>query len=108
MINESNIQSAILDYLLILEQQNKLFIHRSNNIVVFDPTKKIFRRLAKGQKGGYPDITVLKDGIFIGLEVKTKIGKQSKYQIEIQNQINQNGGKYFIVRSIQDVKNCLQ
>ena len=48
------------------------------------------------------------DGIYIGLEVKTADGKQSKEQKAIQDRITVAGGLYFIVRSVDDVKKIFE
>lgn len=55
-------------------------------------------------KAGVPDIILVEDGKFIGIEVKTKIGQQSTNQEEFQQGLEAAGGRYIIVRSIDDVK----
>ena len=57
---------------------------------------------------GLPDIVAIKDGIYIGLEVKTATGIQSKEQKAIQDRITVAGGLYFIVRSVDDVKKIFE
>ena len=104
---ESKIQSMIIDYLKILENQGRLFFHRSNNNPVYDPVGKKFRSLAKGQKKGFPDIVVLADKRFIGLEVKSEKGYQTKEQKEIEKSFLKQGCEYYVVRSLDDVKNVL-
>ena len=106
-MKESEIQSAIIDYLKILDQQGTLFFHRSNNNTVYDPIGKRFRSLAKGQKKGFPDILVLFHGKCIGIEVKTDTGRQSKEQKEIEKSFLKQGFEYYVVRSLDDVKNVL-
>ena len=100
---ESEIQSGIIDFLSILEEQGKLFFQRTNNTTVYDPVGKRFRSLSKGQKKGFPDILVLKKGKAIGIEVKTSIGKQSKEQKAIEKSFIKQGMEYYVVRSIEDV-----
>lgn len=104
--DESGIQKAILDYLLIREKQGKLTYWRSNNIPPssFNNGKKFYYKTSIHAKGGIPDIIVVKDGLFIGLEVKDK-SKQSDSQIKFETNIKKNGGQYYIVRSIDDVIN---
>lgn len=99
-ISESEIQSQIIDY---LNYRVDLFFQRTNNTPVYDEKNTKYRRMAKGQKNGFPDIVVIRKGVFIGLEVKTLTGKQSKYQKDIEKEIKANGGQYHIVRSLQDV-----
>lgn len=104
--NEGEVQKAILDYLAIRERQDKLTYWRSNNIPPssFNNGKKFYYKTSVHAKGGIPDIIVVKDGLFIGLEVKDK-SKQSESQIEFEKCIKKNGGQYYIVRSIDDVIN---
>jgi len=64
-------------------------------------------RYFKTGKPGCPDICVCSGGEFIGLEVKTKTGRQSQTQKKAEQEIGQAGGKYYIVRSISDVKEIL-
>lgn len=71
---------------------------------MYDSKKKIFRKLPKHAKCGVPDIIVIKKGQFIGLEVKSAIGKQSEDQKKFEIHTTDNGGFYYIVRSVEDVK----
>jgi len=59
-------------------------------------------------KKGCPDILLCKDGCFIGLEVKTAKGRQSKAQVEAQKRIEACGGKYYVVRSIDNVRAIIE
>jgi len=100
---ESPIVSAICEY---LEIRRRCF-WRANNIPAFNrnPGGGItMRRLPEGSRRGVPDINVIAGGIYIGLEVKTKTGKQSKEQREVEALIKEHGGRYHLVRSVDDVK----
>lgn len=102
-MKETEIQSEIIDYLQLLENQGKLFLHRVNNMGVYDPKVKAYRVFPKGAKKGFPDIICLKDGLLIGLEVKTGEGKQSKEQKEMEKLMKEHGAAYYVVRSLDDV-----
>lgn len=52
---------------------------------------------------GLPDIMVLHERGFIGLEVKTKKGKPSADQLLMQKRFRALGHEYHIVRSVEDV-----
>jgi len=52
---------------------------------------------------GAPDVFVVKDGAIYGLEVKSKIGKQNDNQKVFQEGFEKAGGRYFLVRSLEDV-----
>lgn len=106
-MTETQIQSSIIDYLQVLENQGKLFLHRVNNMGVYDPKVKAHRRFPKGAKKGIPDIWVIKDGKTIGLEVKAPKGTQRKEQKEIEERFKKNGAEYHIVRSVEEVRKIL-
>lgn len=97
---EKDIQSAICDYLAIKNH----FFWRQNVIPAMTPGGSM-RRLPKYVKKGVPDIIVIKDGFFIGLEVKRKGGQQSDSQKEFEKGLKEAGGEYYVVRSIDDVIN---
>lgn len=100
---ESDIQTSICEY---LELKQRCFF-RVNNIPAFNRKEGggfTMRRLPKFTPRGLPDIIVVAGGIFYGLEVKTKIGKQSPEQKDFEKWVKQHGGKYHVVRSIEDVQ----
>ena len=118
-MKEGIIQKLVIGY---LSTRKDLLFQRTNNIAVFDPVKKIYRSTPPGFKKGYPDITIIKDGKFIGVELKgnekyKKNGKvnkkgdwkqiQSPEQIEMQKAIKKNGGKYFVIRSVKELEEAL-
>ncbi|MCJ8341410.1 MAG: VRR-NUC domain-containing protein [Cetobacterium sp.] len=104
-MKETEIQSSIIDFLTIQENQGKLFFSRLNNIPPVEKTSTgmKFRRMPKGSKKGIPDILVLKSGRTIALEIKTKIGKQSKEQKEIEKHFTKQGAEYYIIRDFYEV-----
>lgn len=61
---------------------------------------------AKGYKvhTGISDIIAIKNGTTIYVEVKTKYKKQRESQIKFEADIKNHGGKYFVVRSIEDIE----
>ena len=67
------------------------------------------RMKKEGVTSGVADIMVLsQDGPPIGLEVKTQRGRQSKNQKWWQGELEAVGGKYFIVRSVDDVVSAMK
>lgn len=105
--SESAIQSSIIDYLLMQQSLNKLFVQRINNTPIYDPTTKTFRSMPKGARKGFPDIYVLIDGRSIFFEVKTGKGRQSKHQVQMQHMLEKHGAEYYVVRSVDYVKKAL-
>jgi len=101
---EREIQKTIIEYLTYLENLGKLYFFRAGSGAIKLDNGRYF----KTGKPGLPDIIVLIKGMFIGLEVKTSNGKQSKIQKEAEENIKKNNGYYFIVRSIEDVENILK
>lgn len=100
---ESDIQNTICEY---LEMRRRCF-WRQNNIPAFDRKEGggfSMRRLPKYTPKGLPDINVIAGGQYIGLEVKTSIGKQSKEQKEFELLVKSHGGRYHVVRSVEDVQ----
>jgi hypothetical protein len=96
---ESETQKAICDYLQI----KRHFFWRNNNTPIFDPSSRKYRAMPLYAKRGIPDIIVIKDGKFIGIEVKASKGIQSDYQKKFQDECERAGGIYFIAKSIDDV-----
>lgn len=93
---EKDIQKSILEY---LGYQKNIYFFRASAGAVTTSDGRYF----KTGKPGCPDIVVCKDGKFIGLEVKTFNGRQSKKQKIAESDIINAGGEYYIVRSIDDV-----
>ena len=63
------------------------------------------KRKAMGVRAGFPDFIFLKSNRFypyLAIELKTQKGKQSEHQIAYQKAIEANGGKYVIVRSLEE------
>ena len=104
-IKERDIQRQILEY---LKYRKDIYFIRNNT-----GSFKIIR--TNGSQGycqnaqkGSPDIILCYKGIFIGLEIKTKIGKQSEYQKQAELDIKKCGGKYFIIRCLEDVVKLME
>ncbi|MBK3666190.1 VRR-NUC domain-containing protein [Bradyrhizobium diazoefficiens] len=96
---ESEIQAAICDYLAL---KGYLF-SRTNNTPVFDKARGIHRSLPKYTRRGWPDICLIRNGQFIGIEVKAEKGKLSDDQKELGREIETHGGRYVVARSIDDL-----
>ena len=105
-ITEAMIQRAILDYLAWYSLKNKIYFFRS---AAGHVALESGRRFKTG-KPGTPDISVCapdpKTGIgqYVGIEVKTKTGRQSASQKKAEAEILAAGGQYLIIRSLDDIK----
>ena len=102
-MKESVIQKGIMDYLALYAKTNPIYFFRAGAGAV----KTMQGRYFKTGKSGLSDIVAVVKGKFIGLEVKTKTGKQTQSQKKAEREIKEAGGEYHIVRSIADVKEIL-
>jgi len=99
--SEAQIQLAICDYLFL----KKYFFWRQNTIPVFSNGR--FRSMPKYSKTGVPDIILVRNGTFVGIEVKTKKGVQSENQKKFQKDLEKAGGEYYLVDSLQEIQKIL-
>lgn len=92
---EKATQKAVLDYLTA----KGIFHWRQNSGAI--KTRGHFYKFAS--INGIPDIVAIVNGQFIGLEIKDIDGKQNDDQIEFQRLLEESGGKYYVIRSIDEV-----
>ena len=60
-----------------------------------------------GSYKGLPDITAIRNGIVLWIEVKAPTGVQSAHQKAFQDMIESNGGYYVLAKSSLDVENYI-
>lgn len=104
---EKDIQREICEW---LSDQKDLLFWRSNNIPVYAKSndgKKRFRAMPRYSLKGLPDIMIIKDGKFIGLEVKRPGGNWRDEQKIMAQRITEAGGRYHLVMSLQEAKEAL-
>jgi len=128
-LTEKQIQNSIINYLsfrkdiFFWRQNSGSFTEKAKSVIVkvvnsigLSPSVKarvigmFYKQIGHyecSSEKGLPDLIVIKDGMFIGLEVKTKTGRQRDTQKQAQAKIEKAGGKYFIVRSANEVKDIL-
>lgn len=97
--SEADIQRAILDYLRL----KKVFHYRNNSGAAVIPKADGSHRFFRFGAAGSPDIICVVSGQYIGLEVKAPKAKLSETQQTFQDQLEKAGGKYFVVRSVEEV-----
>lgn len=103
-MKESLIQTAIEQYLKILENQGKIIYIKNNSGALKTDT-----RFIRFGKAGSPDFFIFtNDGGCLHLEVKNEKGSQNENQIEYQNKIERLGHTYFIVRSVDEVERIIK
>ncbi len=93
-VSESVIQSQILDWLKV----SGILHWRQNSGTMFFGS----RRIRLGEEG-LPDIIVIvpPTGRFLGLEVKSEKGTLRESQEKFRDRLAQNGGRYYVVRTLQ-------
>lgn len=98
---EKQIENAILEYL----NMKNIFAWKVKTMGTFDPQTKTFRAPSKYYLKGQPDITaILPGGKFLGIEVKSKLGRLSEHQKIFHLRIRQAGGLAIVARSVGDVE----
>lgn len=102
---ESKIQAEIVKY---LQSKKYFFASIPNELGGKDAAIRMAKFKTLGLRSGAPDLLVfLPAGKLICLEVKTETGKQSDSQIAFEQKLSDLGFDYFVVRSVEDVKNIL-
>lgn len=96
---ETDIQLAICDYLCV----KRYFFWRQNTSPIWNSRTGSYKTMPKYSMTGLPDIIVIKRGIFIGLEVKIKKGRQTPSQKDFERRVKEAGAEYYVVTSIDDV-----
>jgi hypothetical protein len=76
---------------------------RNNNTPVYDARLGTFRAMPKYTMRGLPDIIVIHEGWFIGLEVKRPGQRLSPDQKEFEDRCKETGAEYYLVRSVDDL-----
>ena len=61
-------------------------------------------KVVKCNINGYPDITLFKDNLTIFVEVKSEKGIQSEIQKYVQKQLEKQGFKYYLIKSLEEFK----
>lgn len=102
--SEAEIQSQIVQYLIIQEQIGELFFWRSNSFSGEIQRKNGTKGYIKSNKKGLPDISsILKSGKYMGIEIKSKKGTMSKEQKEVAEKLNKLNAIYICVSSLSEL-----
>lgn len=101
---EKEIERAVCEYF----EACGLFFWKQPSIGLFDVTRKAFRKLPKYGIRGVPDIIIIENGLFFGVEIKTRTGRQSEHQKAFESRLRLKNGHYFICRSLEDAGNIVK
>jgi hypothetical protein len=103
-MKESLIQTAIEQYLRIMEDLGKLVYIKQNS-----GATKIGDRFIRYGKAGAPDFMIyLNNGRSVHLEIKNEKGRQNKNQSEYQKRIEKLGHRYYIIRGVDEAEKLLK
>lgn len=104
-IAENANQKAISEYLLVMHQSGRGIWWRTNNVGIWDPVKKVYRK-PKGalQLNGVSDIAGVYRGIAIFIEVKSSTGTLSEDQELFRDLVEGSGGVFIMARNIEDIE----
>ncbi len=86
------------------KQPESMILDAVRNILQLDGWDVTRHQQGLGSRRGFPDLTALKDGKTLYIEIKTATGKQSAYQVEFENICKAHGGTYILARSVDDIK----
>lgn len=85
--------------------QPETFIRRSvKEMLELDGWDVTYHQQGPLCRKGFPDLTALKNGKTLYIEIKTPTGRQSAYQVEFQRICEAHGGIYVLARSVDDIK----
>lgn len=101
-MSESEIQDAVR---LELGREPDLVLWR-NNIGMAWMRNGTPVKFGVGGPGGADLIGVYR-GLFVAIELKTPIGRQSKEQRQYQQLVERKGGVYVVIRSVDDARSWL-
>ena len=85
-------------------QPESLILQQVRDMLRLDGWDVTRHQQGLGSRRGFPDLTALKDGVTLYIEIKTATGKQSAYQVEFEKVCKAHGGTYIVARSVEDIK----
>ena len=101
---EALIQVEIVKYL----QSEKIYFFSCPNEAAGGNKVRSMQMVSMGMRSGVSDLIVfLPSGEIIFVEVKAPKGKQSDRQKKFEKRVTDYGYKYFLVYSVNDVKNII-
>lgn len=101
---EKDVEWECLTYLV----SNGWWPWKNPTIGVYDAKAGAYRRSSNVFCiNGAADIIAIRDGVVVFIEVKSARGKQSKAQQIFENNIKRRGGHYYLVHSVQELREKL-
>jgi len=110
----NGLTSMILDYC----KMNDIFANRISSEGRYRPGDEVVDVLGRrkqmkgtwlsGLNKGLPDIILIVDGKFVGIEVKIGNDRQSEIQKEMQERIERSGGVYLIIKTYNQFESWIK
>lgn len=97
-ISEANVKKAVFHYLNVKGH----FWWPINNTGIWHPEKKTFMR-SRTLRPGVSDAMALLNGKLYAIELKSSTGRLRGSQEEFKRGVEENGGVYLVVRSVEDL-----
>ena len=97
-------EKEIQNFTLNLFNFKGYYLWRNNTGMVHVGEGRSARMFRAGKKGSADLIGVTPKGMFIALEIKRKGGKQSEWQKLFQSEVEQRGGIYVLISSIEQAE----
>lgn len=89
----------------------RLLLHHSpNEGKLFQKDRDGAKRKAMGVRAGFPDFILLaptREYGYLAIELKSPKGRQTEHQKEYQRAVEMSGGRYVIVRSLDDFRDLV-
>ena len=105
---EAKVQQDVLNW-LTLQPRSQLFAWRNyTGPVVRGNPKEGKTFFTPNPCPGAPDIEIILNGRYIGLECKSSKGVQCEAQKTFEHEVKRNGGFYFIIRSLKDAMDVVK
>lgn len=96
-ITESQLITSIIQYC----NYAHIFCYKSKTVGIYNTKEKKFYKDWYITKG-IPDLTIIINGYYLGIECKVGKNKQSPDQIEFERKIKSSGGGYMVVYSLDE------
>lgn len=97
---EAIVLSHIKQYLRL----KGIYFHRINTGLIQTEGKSFYRSAEKGT----PDILACYKGLFIAIEAKSPIGRQTDAQKQDEIWLKENSGLYWIIRDVDELKERIE
>ena len=98
-MSEQDLLKQITDWLTLY----RYFWYRNNVGAMSKENPDGKYRFIKFGRNGAPDLIVVDEGLFVGIEVKLNGKEQSRVQYQFQCDVERAGGRYIIAHSLEDV-----